>query len=99
MPLPLLVESIIDWYKWYIRWSEVSAEYTQKMYEIYYEEVGGNMSLVINTNTRNTEYNYRTIIIGVCSWVRACDGRLVTRIPLKYVYSSGMNHPTKYNNY
>ena len=90
---PLLVESLIDWYRWQIKWREVN-----KMY--HNEYTYSNMCISSNW----MQYNYRTLsydhYITIFNYIfnhkNIYKNGPMLKCPSKYRYSSGMNHPFGY---
>lgn len=106
---PLLVESIIDWYKWYIRWSEVSGEYRKTYYvredmwdwnytSNEYDSIKISEPILIFCNKDDIQkkrYNYRSN--GAYGYIFSRDGKDIKWIPRAYHYSSGFINIYGYN--
>lgn len=88
MPLsyPLLVESLIDWYRWQVKWLKVNKAYhTKYFYADTWECVGVFYSHKL--------YNYRNFLQGHTLFIYTSNHIRVGSIPLKYQYSSGQTNP------
>lgn len=103
---PLLVESIIDWYKWYIRWSDVLGEYRKAYYvreNMWNWDYTGNEydstkfsePILIFCNIQKKKYNYRSN--GMYENIFSRDGKCIKWIPRAYHYSSGFFNLYGYN--
>lgn len=95
--IPLLVENLVDWYKWYIMWSRVSEQYKRNVGVHEYKE--GNIGipwLSINP-TYVPQYNFREMTCWTFTiWIHSRDGKSVAPIPPKYIYSSGFRNRYSY---
>lgn len=98
MPLPLLVESLIDWYRWRINYIEVIFEYKA----IYHLRVSKTNTYLVVPHIYNLKvhYNYRDLR-KLKSFYYSNDAILrnnskVGTLPKRYIYSNGSCNPQGY---
>ena len=90
LPFPLLVESLIDWYRWQIKWREVN-----KMYHSEYIYSSGWNCMYLKSNMM--QYNYRSLSYDRYIYIFNYRSIIVLKCPSRYYqYSSGMSHPFGY---
>lgn len=109
MQLPLLIMEILDYYRYTIpqreRMKRLHEEYESKVWFYRYENIseyslgwegwGISLPIVILSDDRpDNIYEYYGVYRCVRSFLRYPSER--DYLPPKYVYSSGLNHPTGY---
>lgn len=75
IPRPLLVENLIDWYKWYIRWSMVSDECGRR-YAVHEHSIENIIITWLSIKPyMRIAYNIRTVEACSSSQIYSCDGK------------------------
>ena len=100
MPLPLLIQNILDFYRWREGIQSLNKEYRKHVSEegygdgLYWKrKISGNWVMIYDTQRR-----YRDKVdsfTNPMSWARIITTKFVD-IPKRYIYSSGMRHPGGY---